>query len=370
MLSTNIKTNPREASAVKIIDGHMHILQWERYDQKSTFDVVSGYMERNGISFVDNMCCSNNADLWAGYEPDQNILGAISKLENPNVFTHGCLYIPKDPAIARKYSFKDQLDELMEVGLDGVKICDFKPDAYKLLGVDGRLEEYDEYAGYCEKYGIHMCWHVADPDFFWDESKVSEDIKKRGWFYGDGSYPSYEHLISLAYRLLAAHPRLHVTLAHAFFKSNEPDEVEALLKANPNVTIDLAPGPEMFEGFRLNYEKWYSLFRKYSDRFIYATDASNRASDGWTSHLARDVLRFLNTDEEFEFSDGYIAKGIKLEEEHLARILSGNHEREVGGRPADINRAALKKYIRRYLPLCPDTRNKALTEEYLKKNLL
>lgn len=355
---------------MKIIDGHMHILQWERYDGKSTFEVVDGYMERNGLSFVDNMCCSNNADLWSGYEPDQSILGAISKLENPKVFTHGCLYIPKDKAEAKKYSFTSQLDELMEIGLDGVKICDFKPDAYKLLGVGDRLEEYDEYVSYCEKHGVHMCWHVADPDFFWDESRVSEKIKQRGWFYGDGSYPTYEHLMSLAYKLIDSHPKLHVTLAHAFFKSNEPDKTEALLKANPNVTIDLAPGPEMFEGFRLNYEKWYRIFREYSDRFIFATDASNKASYEWTTHLVRDELRFLTTDDEFEFSDGYVTKGVKLEDEYLSNILYRNHEREVGAKPREINKAALKKYIQRYLPLCPDSRNKALTEEYLKKNLL
>lgn len=120
------------------------------------------------------MCSSNNGKLWDGYEPDQSILGAIAKLENPDIFMHGCMYIPQEPDERKNFRFKDQLDELMEVGIDGVKICDFKPDSYRLFEVEKNIEEYDEYIGYCEKYDVHMCWHVADPEDFWDEDKVSD----------------------------------------------------------------------------------------------------------------------------------------------------------------------------------------------------
>ena len=165
----------------RIIDGHMHITQWQRADGKSAFDVIEEYRENNGIAYVDNMCCTNNADLWDGYEMDQSILSAVAKLKSPNVFSHGCLYIPKDPSQRAKYPFRAQLDELMGLGMDGVKICDFKPDAYRLFDVGNHLEEYDDFVGYCSRNRVHMCWHVADPDFFWDESKVSEAVKKRGW---------------------------------------------------------------------------------------------------------------------------------------------------------------------------------------------
>ena len=79
----------------KIIDGHMHILQWERSDGKSTFDVIEEYRSQNGIAYVDNMCCSNNGDLWDGYEADQSILGAVAKLENPHVFPTAVCTSPK-----------------------------------------------------------------------------------------------------------------------------------------------------------------------------------------------------------------------------------------------------------------------------------
>ena len=354
----------------KIIDGHMHILQWVEQGEKSVFDVIEEYRKANSIAYVDNMCCTSNGDLWDGYEMDQSILGAVAKLENPHVFSHGCLYIPKDPALRKKYPFKDQLEELMELGMDGVKICDFKPDAYKLLDVEAHLSEYEEYIGLCEKYGVHMCWHVADPDFFWDETKVSDRIKELGWFYGDGTYPSYDFLMDFARQMIEKHPKLHVMLAHAFFKSNQPEEVEALLAAHPNVTIDLALGREMFDGFRTHYAAWHRLFRKYSDRFVYATDAATAQPAEKMSARAQSVLRFLSTDDRFTFADTYQVHGIRLEQGHLENILHKNHENAVGCTPRPIHRPALKKYIERYLPLMPDSRNRQMTESYYRKQLL
>lgn len=355
---------------MKIIDAHMHIPQWVRYDGKSAFDIMREYQENNNISYVDNMCCSNNRNLWSGYEMDQSILGAIAKLENPTVFTHGCLYIPEDITQIKKYDFKSQLEELMELGLDGVKICDFKPDAYKTLNVEKLLGEYEEYIGYCEKYNVHMCWHVGDPKTCWDESLVSEAFKSRGWFYGDGTFPTYGEIMGLAYKLIDMHPNLSVLLAHAFFKSFDPDEMVELLQKYPNVNIDLAPGWEMHVGFRTYYEKWYDIFRKYSDRFLYATDASMISNDEGMNTIAQRVLRFLRTDDEFEIAGNRLSHGIKLEQSHLENILYKNHERIVGVTPKEINKTALKKYIERYLPLMPDSKNKKMTEEYYRKNLL
>ena len=130
-----------------MIDGHMHIAQWEDEQGRSVFENLRNYQQENGIIAVDNMCCSNNGKLWKGFEADQSILGAVAKLENETVFTHGCLYIPEDPGQRAAFPFRDQLDELMELGMDGIKICDFKPDAYRLYQVEEHLEEYDAFIG-------------------------------------------------------------------------------------------------------------------------------------------------------------------------------------------------------------------------------
>lgn len=356
--------------SIKIIDSHMHFSQWVREDGESTFDVLKNYQKNNNISGVDNMCCSNVPGMWDSYEIDQSILGAILKIENPLAFSHGCLYIPKDYTQVKNFRFKDQLEELMELGLDGVKICDFKPDAYKILNVEKLMDEYQEYISACEKYGVHMCWHVADPEANWDINQVSDYAKRKGWFYGTSEYPTFDELIAFTYSLLDAHPRLQVMLAHAFFKSFAPDEVVMILNKYPYLNIDLAPGWEMFKGFRANYEKWYNIFREYSNRFLYATDANMIYPDAHLNDLAQNSMKFFKTDDEFVVQGNRIAKGIKLEKEYLENIMYKNHERIVGEKPREINKTALKKYIERYLPLMPDSKNKQMTQEYYRKNLI
>ena len=59
-----------------------------------------------------------------------------------------------------------------------------------------------------------------------------------------------------------------------------------------------------------------------------------------------------------------------LEQGHLENILHKNHENAVGCTPRPIHRPALKKYIERYLPLMPDSRNRQMTESYYRKQLL
>ena len=345
----------------KIIDSHMHLVWWKKDGCDSIFESLRKYQEQNGIVAVDNMCCSSNGDLWSGFEADQSILGAIVKLENSSVFTHGCLYLPKDHRDFSKFNFKDQLDELMELGLDGIKICDFKPDAYRLFHVGEHLEEYDEFIGYCEKNNVHMCWHVADPKYFWESGDA---------IYGDGSYPTYGELMDMTFSLVDAHPKLNLLLAHMFFKYHEPEEAVRVLEKYPNVCFDMAPGWGMFAGYKARHDEWSRFFRKYSERILFGTDVSFTRAPGTMTVSTGPMVRFLETDDEFNTRYEIPTRGIKLEGEHLDNILYKNHERTVGKRPKEINKKALKRYIDRYLPFVPDTENRRLIEEYYRKNLI
>ena len=91
---------------------------------------------------------------------------------------------------------------------------------------------------------------------------------------------------------------------------------------------------------------------------------------GFLTASAELVLKFLETDEEFEVRGNHFTKGIKLESEYLDNILYKNHERIVGIKPREINKAALKKYIDKYLPYVPKSRNTQLATEYYRKNLI
>ena len=358
--------------ALKTIDAHMHITQWISLDNVPLFDCIKQYQELNNIIAVDNMTCStSNNPLWKGYELDQTILGAICKLENPNVFLHGSLYIPTDPSLVKKHDFKEQLDQMIALGVDGVKICDFKPDAYKLFSVEKLLDEYEEYISCCEEKGVHMCWHVADPETNWNPNLVSDRVRELGWFYGDGTFPKFDELIDMTYGFLDRHPNLNVTLAHAFFKSFNPDEMEALLNKYPNVTIDFALGWEMLKGFYAHYDKWYRIFREYSDRFMFATDGTINTSVNYVSGIAKLLLDFLTTDKIIEEPKrNIITKGMNLEKEHLDNMLYKNHQRVVGKTPKPINKEVLKQFIDKFLPLMEETNNKQMLKKYYNEKLI
>lgn len=51
--------------SLKIIDGHMHILQWERSDGKSTFDVIEEYRENNRIAYATDAATTQPAAKMA-----------------------------------------------------------------------------------------------------------------------------------------------------------------------------------------------------------------------------------------------------------------------------------------------------------------
>ncbi len=357
----------------KRIDAHMHVCQWYIKDGRTAFEALRTYQKEAGIDAVDIMCCSNQGNLWSGYEMDQNIIAAITKMEVPSTYIHGCMYIPKflpDGSLPAGFDFEDQLAELKEIGFDGVKFCEFKPDSYKVHQMERREEAFEKYFGWCEAHHFPMCWHIADPDSFWDADRVPEWARNANWAYTDGTYPSYESLCEKTYALLDRHPNLHVMLAHAFFLSEHPDQVRALLRKYPRVTLDLAPGWEMFDGFRLYHDDWYEIFRTWSDRILYATDATMDSGTEYCGLIADRVYRFLATDETFGTPGNHTARGIRLEEEHLEKILCTNARRIVGAQPRPIDRSALREYIRKYLPIMPETRNKAMIEDYLKRHLL
>ncbi len=357
----------------KRIDAHMHISQWFLPNGQTSFEVLEQYQKDNHIEHVANMCCTNNANLWNGYELDQCMIAAVCKFLNPSAYIYGCLVIPDtsaDVKIPDEIRFENQAAHLMEIGFDGIKCCDFKPDAFKLYEVEKRLDDYEKYFAYCEKYNIPMCWHVSDPQTFWDASQVPQWAKQANWFYGHPSYPTYEHLYELTYGFLDRHPKLRVMLAHAFFLSENPKEVITLFEKYPNVTLDLAPGWEMFDGFRKHYDAWYHIFRQYSDRILYATDATMSTGLAYVDSLAQNVYRFLTTADTFEVPGNYVAHGIQLEDAHLDRILCNNFKRIAGDSPKELHLGALKRYFDTYLPFMPDSQNKQQLANFYRKNLL
>jgi len=200
-----------------------------------------------------------------------------------------------------------------------------------------------------QQTGFHILNHVNDPEEFWDPKLVpdwSSSASSGGYWETDKFLPKEQHYQENE-RWFERYPRMNMTLAHAYFLSNFPERMEALFEKFPNVSIDLTPGIEMFDGFTKQRDKWIPFFIKYQDRILFGTD--NRVS-----HLEQKVghdasyydriaymRRFLETDDKFE-AWGYKLHGFALPEKAINKIYSENALRLRGPIKAVVPFKALK----------------------------
>lgn len=208
-----------------------------------------------------------------------------------------------------------------------------------------------------------MVWHVGDPAEFWDINKIPPYCIKRGWYYGDGTYPTYEEMYQQVDAVLQKNPTLNVTLAHFFFLSGDPQRLERdYFEKYPNLNVDLTPGVEMYGNFGKDPAYFRDFFTRYADRIEYGTDCSNHRTIESNMDTCDPVYTFLTTDADMEHWN-YRFKGLNLEEKVLEKILGGNFLRRVSETPKPINQEALKAYAAKYRHLIRDERIRALIDE-------
>ena len=119
---------------------------------------------------------------------------------------------------------------------------------------------------------------------------------------------------------------------------------EELLETYPNLTFDLCPGWEMYEGFERD-ERWRGFIEKYAGRLIYGTDTSGSDWEGRIECLRSS----LETDAVYINADGYRCKGLKLSDEALKKIYRDTYRSVIQpGNPKPIDDKAVKE---EYLPI-------------------
>ena len=259
--------------------------------------------------------------------------------------------------------------ELNEIGFDGIKMLEGKPNLYARVGKPLDSDFFDKAFERLEKDGTYVLMHALDPEFFWTD-KNEENVTK-GWYYGDESkYPSNAELSRQVDALLEKHPNLNLCLAHFFFCSEKPEKLEEMFAKYPNLCIDITPGGEMYKGFNKRREYYREFFTKYADRIIFGTDMD------FTPHLEAGVwlcdrvYRYLATEETLSsFSDNMLT-GIALPDTVLQKIFSDNLVGKLGSAPKPINKDALRRYIAKYRHLIADKELDKyideLSDQYLK----
>ena len=348
----------------KITDGHLHM-----YTDKCV-DYFADYLNKYSFEAID-VACLCNLDASMEHDGAQNILAAIMKLLYPGkIYAHGGLVYPEFPiksAPTAEYDFAGQAKELIDMGFDGIKMLENKPTTRKLIDTPTNSPIFDGFYSYLEENQIPIVSHTADPETFWDYDLAPAFSHTEGWFYGDGTFLTKEEIYAEVDRTLEKFPNLRFTLPHFYFLSDFPDKAREFLNAHPNITFDITPGREMYDNFTKHYEESRQLFSDFSDRILFGTDMTFTAFQGEPGDMIDTIVRFLSTDEEFEYWD-FSIKGINLPKEKVEQICYSNH-RKIYGKPKPINKKMLALYIERLIDYVKDEGTKKFIIGFANKNL-
>ena len=352
-------------------DGHIHVHKW--YDENAKIDFTHGleeYRKACGLKYIALAPLPSGNAIPVPRDVSNNIICAFYKILNENTFSYGGYIYQSYPAKAEEMvgmDLKTQHKELMEIGFDGIKMLEGKPNLYKRVGnpLDSDLFEpaFDE----MEKNGTYILMHARDPQCFWTDA--NEETIKKCWYYGDGTYPTFDELYTQVENVLKKHPKLNLCLAHFFFASECPEKLTRLLDKYPNLCVDITPGGEMYIGFNKNPEYYRAFFEKYADRIIFGTDMDFPVYLEAGVWLCDREYRYFATNEPLESFDDNIITGIDLPQEYVQKIFSDNLLNKLGGKPKEINKEALKKYIEKYKHLIYDKELADFIDELAQKYL-
>lgn len=306
---------------IKITEGHMHILFEMSVDK--TVHIINDYMSQAGYSKVALLALpyvtKSEGELLA---QNINTIYCKSKLKE-KAYAFGALLHNFDDSDSAE-GYINQAKELIKQGFDGFKMFEGKPSLRKKLAK--RLDDsiFDLFYEFCENEEIPIIFHLADPPVFWDAENIDEAFVKNGWFC-DETYPKKEEFHEELEGILKKFPKLHMTVAHFSFLSDNIEYAEYLLENYKNLCFDLAPNPYEFIDFEKNHDLWRAFFIKYSDKIIYGTDSYNVEKPRYEKNILR---TFLETDE-FIKVDGIEVKCFNLPREVLENIYYNNFKRSI-----------------------------------------
>ncbi|MBO5110786.1 MAG: amidohydrolase family protein [Clostridia bacterium] len=328
----------------KIIDTHLHIEAWE--NAEGSFLHCFEPHKRDANLHTVNICAVGSAKTLV----TNNIMVGFYKLAHPDTYIHGGVnhFCPPTEEATEGLDLVTQYRELMEIGFDGIKMLEGKPNYHKFIGGDMNAPALDRLYGEIERDGTHLVIHVNDPVDFWDPSKASPEAIERGWFYGDGTYATSEELYRQAAVMLENHPKIKATFAHFFFSAKEPERVVSMLEAYPNVAVDLTPCPELYPVFEEMRGYYQDFFPRYSDRVMLGTDGtfpSLTHTHVWCIETLYSYIATTNT--RMAFCDVPLT-GIGMTGEAKENILWRNFERRIGKEPKPLCTKAFKDYIDKY----------------------
>jgi len=331
-----------------MIDSHTHI--WKPED-------VEGLNAIREAMGADRMGVASVASFW---RVNDNPVLFVAKAQYPTRFytflgLDHCAHL-SGGAISTP-SLAEQVDRMIEIGADGIKLIETKPTHRKeVVDIPIDSEHYEAMFARIEQTGLPILWHVADPEEFWDPELVPNWAKDAGWAY-DESFVPKEQLYTEVENVLTRHPGLKVIFAHFYFLSADLPRASAFFDRFGNVHFDLAPGVEMLYNLSRAPESSREFFINYSDRIIFGTDCIGDQPVDEARARAGMVKRWLESDDEFHVdksadallgpSGEEMIRGMRLPEDVLAKIYARNFTRLIGPKPKPQNHELALEECRR-----------------------
>ena len=266
---------------------------------------------------------------------DDNIRALFYKkmMADANVSVFGGLYYSR---YINHYGvpFLEQAQKLLDMGCDGIKFIECKPDYRKYIGFGLDSKIYDEMFDMLEEKQVPIVCHINDPEEYWDENKIREwPIGERliefGWLYNNNTFLTHEEIFGEMIRRLEKNPKLNIIFAHFMFLSNQIEVAKKLVESYPNLKFDLTPGWEM-------YAEWRAFFETYSDRIYYGSDSHSYP----INKAIHETIRYAvgGEAEEIDIPHATFArmKGFDLSKEAQENICYRNYQRTIGT-PKPVN---------------------------------
>lgn len=310
-----------------------------------------GHVLNGGIGDVAEMnrcqreeygyCATNFLSVECMDDCAQNAMAIYFKLLHPDNYAFGGLHY------RFSYDFGHEVRQLWELGLDGMKMVENKPSERKRLGYAQDDARYDCFYDALEALDFPVLIHVNDPRENWDWERCSQWGKEHGYYYGDGSFVSFDQVLEETISMLEHHPKLRVCMAHLFFLSDDGAYLSKLMDRFPNLWLDITAGTEMYYAFDKNPAFWRQFFLRYQDRILFGTDNCYPA-DEYDRKIAREInqleLDFLHRSDRFPLWDGSI-QGAGLPPSVCCKITGENFRRFAGQRPRSINKEKAAAYL-------------------------
>ncbi|MDR2629882.1 MAG: amidohydrolase [Spirochaetaceae bacterium] len=311
----------------------VHIHAFNRAFADETLDMVR---ELGYAKFV----MLSGASIFPEFMGNNILCAAIKLKSSGRGYAFAALHYPEE-GISGPEEMLAQAARYHELGFDGIKMMDGKPNMRLRIGVPLNDPAYDPLFSFMESVDLPLLYHVNDPVEFWTWDLMPQWAKKMGKevFYGDGRYPSKQQIEDEALGILDKHPRLRVIFPHFFFTAVNRERTRRIFDAYPNVSYDLTPGWEMFESFAQDYEGWRQFFIDYSHRILFGTDT---ISDHWRETVSC-LRRVLETAEEFTAFEEH-CRGLALDGDVLKNIYQHNFDRYLPNPPRTMSLAGLRAY--------------------------